>query len=413
MAPTDRVSVTARAITHLLLAAVVSPHSSVGRLGLLGLFLSTANAKCPRRCSVPGECRPPMCGPACCRYWERAHSLHAEEVEASSSILAAVRRRRNNSSCGNPSASSVSSRQLLLSRADDYPALTVLTNNSNYRVSDIIVHGGTRWRRDSIRVLTHPHYRDSALHEMLMHTSSVGGRPLALLPPRKLSAVMRTAARRDRALRGLLAPDGAGGIRLMASAKVRLRAFADIIRRRLDRRCCSAAPKGSVAVHLRLGDQLDAPTRRRNPFDPYGISESSRGFAALAQPIARYTCSPEGSFRLVVLVGVLNYSPHRKTFSFGMSNHSVLRSLAVAKNLQDALATCGVKYKWHTQANPDLDLCYFLTASYFVPSYGGFSGLVRQLRNDDNSSSAPQWSKCSDELYHCLHNAMTARTDGS
>ena len=121
--------------------------------------------------------------------------------------------------CGNPEADAIGSQQFT---ADDsaraYPALTVLTNNSDYRVSDIVVHGGKRWRRDSIRVLTRPRYRDSALHELLMTTSTVDGVPLVRLRPRVLAGVLRRAALRDRALRGRDAAERAGGIRCAAHA---------------------------------------------------------------------------------------------------------------------------------------------------------------------------------------------------
>ena len=164
------------------------------------------------------------------------------------------------------------------------------------------------------------------------------------------------------------------------------------------------------------GDQLDAPTRLRNPFDPYRISDSisahSHGFVALAAPIARHACAPDGRHYPVALVGVLNYSPHAQTFSFDLSNSSVRRSLDVARALSDALGACGVEHRWISRPNPDADLCYLLTARRFVPSFGGFSALppassagalrLRALRGASSNSESSSSSASPMSAYLCV-----------
>lgn len=60
-----------------------------------------------------------------------------------------------------------------LSRA--YLGLAVLEKNSVYRMHDLLVHSGARFRRDSISVLCEPLYRGTLLREVLATTSFLDG----------------------------------------------------------------------------------------------------------------------------------------------------------------------------------------------------------------------------------------------
>lgn len=166
-------------------------------------------AQCSRRCRREGECTFPTCGPSCCRYWNRFHSRRNDTKARLAQIY---RFNRSTSDCGNPSGMATNARALVQDSDLLYPALTVLMNNSEYRLSDIIAHGGIRWRRDSIRVLTRPQYRHSALHDLLMATSMIDGVPLMSLPAHKLEALLRRAANHDSELTGLSTSERAGGI---------------------------------------------------------------------------------------------------------------------------------------------------------------------------------------------------------
>lgn len=370
------------------------PCGASARALLLGLLARTG-AQCPIRCRQPGECRPPACGPKCCRYWSSHKPLPAIECSVRGAGTAGA------------------------GGAD--PPLVVLRNNSAYRASDIVVHGGRRWRRDSIRVLTQRRYHGSALHELLMATSTAvrteGGaeRPLTSMSADELAAIMRHARQLDRRLVGLRARAGtARGIHLAPELSQRLAAFARVLRRRLEERRCAPAPASAVAVHLRLGDQLDAPAAHRNRYDPHHISAAGRGFRALAEPIARHACAAAGA-PPIGLVAVLNYSPHRQTHSFAWSNASAMRSLRVARNLAAALERCGVRYRWISRADADADLCHLLSAEHFVPSYGGLSALVHNLRQADSQrpgalarAALPAWSECTRAARQCLSCAIEA-----
>ena len=57
--------------------------------------------------------------------------------------------------------------------------LAVLEKNSVYRMHDLLIHGGVRFRRDSISVLCEPTFRNTLLREVLTSTTTIdGGRPL-------------------------------------------------------------------------------------------------------------------------------------------------------------------------------------------------------------------------------------------
>ena len=57
--------------------------------------------------------------------------------------------------------------------------LSVLEKNSVYRMHDILVHSGIRFRRDSISVLCEPLYRGTLLRDVLVTTSLVDGVPFS------------------------------------------------------------------------------------------------------------------------------------------------------------------------------------------------------------------------------------------
>ena len=56
--------------------------------------------------------------------------------------------------------------------------IAVLEKNSVYRMHDILVHSGVRFRRDSVSVLCEPMYRGTLLRNVLATTSLVDGAPL-------------------------------------------------------------------------------------------------------------------------------------------------------------------------------------------------------------------------------------------
>ena len=127
---------------------------SAGRAGLLLIALAPAHAPCPHRCSMAGACAPPACGPACCRYWARTHARRKVKAVASAHAAAegtvtyrTARSAWNASLCRNSETAAIDSQRFVAGEPPRYPSLAVLTNNSHYRVSDILAHGGKRWRR--------------------------------------------------------------------------------------------------------------------------------------------------------------------------------------------------------------------------------------------------------------------------
>jgi hypothetical protein len=94
----------------------------------------------------------------------------------------------------------------------------------------------------------------------------------------------------------------------------------------------------------------------------------------------------------------------------------VRASLEAARALGDALGACGVEHTWISRANVDADLCFFLSARHFVPSYGGFSAVVQRMRSASSGqlreANPPAWGACADELSRCLHSLHKAAVQG-
>ena len=58
--------------------------------------------------------------------------------------------------------------------------LAVLEKNSVYRMHDILIHSGVRFRRDAISILCEPTFRNTVMREVLLATTTIdGGKPLA------------------------------------------------------------------------------------------------------------------------------------------------------------------------------------------------------------------------------------------
>ena len=325
----------------------------MGRWGCLAaLWAACAMAQCPGRCQNMRACGPPTCGPACCRYWARQQLLAPP-----------------------PASEDPGTEWHPHGLGAQYPPLVVLRRNSVYRVNDIVTQGGRRWRRDSIAVLVQPQYRGSVLQELLLRTSTLNGTRLDELGPTRRRRIWQRA-RSENQRTGLSGPSG---IQFEPSLPKRIAALIGVLQERLQAGRCDSAPEDTAAVHLRLGDILDAPTRLRNTFDPHRIWGGA-GFAALAGQLAPL-CGAH-----IVLVSVLNFSPsghmqaNEGARPFSFSNASVERSLGVAAGLGRALRSCGFSHEWRSQPNPDADLCFLLSAASFVPSVGGLSSLLLTLR---------------------------------
>lgn len=299
--------------------------------------------------------------------------------------------------------------------------LTQLRDNSVYRVSDVVQHLGSDWTSLCIHLLWNPLYRHSVLHEWLLRTTrDESGRTLHHLELAGAqhawyrSAGPWVCSRRSKSctLGALVenssvtvpAPRGSSHDvsilfgaynRSEPAAQPELRyehdwcakvvELAMTLQSRLDRGRCRAAPPGTAAVHLRLGDKPDI---YMHVVTDRGKDKSYGPRVPIYQQAAALGCAP--NVTTVAIVGVLQYAEqnlwqgtaqdlifHR---SFGHSNRTQVAAERYVRELRATLDACGTPHYVRSSADVDDDMCFLVTAEYYVPSVGGISKLMVTLR---------------------------------
>jgi hypothetical protein len=146
----------------------------------------------------------------------------------------------------------------------------------------------------------------------------------------------------------------------------RLRTFAEVVQRRLTAGRCSPAPPGTTSVHLRLGDKGDI-------FGDVGSVYAPR------VPLVQQAVALGGCTRTNVTVhAVLHYLENPNEFRYNHMND--LKGDAYVAGHLTALRECGVGHQLRSSPDVDADMCFMVTADYYVPSAGGFSWLIRDVR---------------------------------
>lgn len=292
--------------------------------------------------------------------------------------------------------------------------IVTLRNNSHYRFADLLWQRGRSFISDALRIVTHPSYRHTILHDLLIDTLFIDGTPLAAIDLSTMgleasrwrctwpsvNATWRTCVAWSR----IDAPQESHLLTVQNNTCSILHSLATIVQRRLRHRMCHPAPPNIAAVHLRLGDKGLAtfgavrthPDTRVKYWSMHGYGPT----VPLHQQAAALSCK----VATVVLSGTINFSPevlpsgertHHFTFSEIMerSTHQQLETLSAA--LSQCLPRSSRPrreeerggriaqpslFKWRSTASVDEDICYFATADYFVPSIGGFSDTMPLLR---------------------------------
>ena len=281
--------------------------------------------------------------------------------------------------------------------------LTTLRNNSIYRMSDVVQQNAREWTELSIQILRDPAvYGKSILYDWLLRTTyDERGHPLhstaskwhASRGPWVCSRLGRccTLGEIINNTNDVAPPSSKQGIEsslppevatlfydlnrteprsqplllFERNACMRVVELALAIKRRLMRGACVRAPQGTAAVHLRLGDKPDI----------YG--RVSHDHFAPSVPISQQAVAFGCANVSVSVVAVINFD---ETGAFRFKDANMVRAEQYVAGLRSTLEKCTVGHTLRSLANVDDDLCFLATADYYLPSVGGLSNLMVNVR---------------------------------
>ena len=286
--------------------------------------------------------------------------------------------------------------------------IVTLTNNTIYRLGDVVAQRGHLWLFSALAILSRPAFRRTLLRDLLSRLASHDGTRLSDMP---VAAAERLAARNwtcyNATFGGKLSWNGLPLTRhwncalwdAMQPALPFLtferdycrivRALAAIVRSHLGQNdtSCRAAPANTAAVHVRMGDKRDV-------WQPIKSSIGDRGLG-LAVPLHQQAASLTCTNSTLVMVGLINYGPERMpsgSRAFAYSDHIQQESELYVRQLWRVLDRCvgtGGRWRWRSDASADADLCFLATADYFVRLTRGPPNAARAAFAPSAARAAP------------------------
>mmetsp|Transcript_47458 Transcript_47458/g.122627 ORF Transcript_47458/g.122627 Transcript_47458/m.122627 type:complete len:591 (+) Transcript_47458:339-2111(+) len=240
--------------------------------------------------------------------------------------------------------------------------IAVLSDNSVYRLNDILLKTGTRWRLDSFTILCEERYRNSLLRLVLM-------KALTFPPSDEGSGVgvesgagadadqafeQRVAAALHEPLPGFAKwthRGGPGELQLANSTQL-LETLASELRRRHEAGECDGAQEGELVVSLRLGDLNSIA-------------------ASVVHVVREYVRKHPGKVQAVVLMAVLHYGANTvssKELLWMRSKETDTKSIDVLREVVAGVRALGLPVRVRSESDADKDLCFLCFSDRVAPS---------------------------------------------
>ncbi len=205
--------------------------------------------------------------------------------------------------------------------------LAVLKTNSVYRVNDVFIKGGIRWREDRDEILSNDVYKNTILRKYLEKEAELVNYDL---------------------LRNIILEHG----ELLGYKK---------------------PMNNELVFHFRLGDLM------MKDYNFKALKNKIKNFFKQIEIIE------ENNIEKVSLVTALHFGANDKNGKFFFSEQSYANSIECIELFRNLLVQkTGMNMNLVSNKEVDKDLYYLTTAKHYVPTLRGFSELIKKLLQSDS-----------------------------
>jgi hypothetical protein len=219
----------------------------------------------------------------------------------------------------------------------DLSRVKILKHNDVYRLADVILRHGTRWKQDRETILSDPKYNDTIIYDYINTAEEV---------PRRKGR--RKYERLDEPNYELLKK---------------------IIWDHIKRKNYQIAGDDELVVHMRLGDMMDENTR---------YTKSRKLYANFYDKLDLDNLPITG----VVVVTALHYGHNTKRGLYFYREESKNRSFKLLRNFEKQTHDVGFPIRVVSSECVDEDICFLTSSKYCVKSASLFMDIISRCLCD-------------------------------
>jgi len=204
--------------------------------------------------------------------------------------------------------------------------IAILKSNSVYRIGDIFLCNGPRFKKDREEILNNKKYQNTILYDYLIHKSN----------------------EKDYTL------------------------LNDCIKTYINKNHLKIPHQNELVVHVRLGDIVGNTLHRKSKFSYESVK---RKYSDLISN----DLFNEYNINNATIVTALHFGNDVARNRYLYEDDAKIKSLDILNDIETQIKQQNISYSIISNENIDVDFCYMANAKYFKQSFGGFSQIISEL----------------------------------